>query len=157
MLSTTQFRTDILRPTLHAMGKKYEGEAAENLILGTIAQESGFKYIRQIGGPALGLIQMEPATLYDLYKNYLNLRLGKKKKVQWFASNELMLTEQLQSNLAYMCAICRMQYYRQPFTMPEPDDIKALAKIWKKYWNTEKGRGSESAFILNYHHYVIGD
>ena len=154
MLSVPQFRADILRPTLEGMGREYTGEAAENLILGTIAQESGFRYIRQINGPALGLIQMEPATLEDLYDNYLFSRWPSTKAVdQWLAPKPSMQV-QLQSNLAYMCAVCRMQYWRQPFTMPKSDDIERLAWVWKTFWNTARGRGSVSAFILNYKEHV---
>lgn len=153
-LSVPQFRADILRTTLRTMGPKFAGTAAENLILGTIAQESGFRYLRQINGPALGLAQMEPATLDDLYTNYLDYRPAVAKAVDRFLAPIPSRREQLQSNLAYMCAVARMQYFRRPFAMPQADDIEALARIWKRRWNTARGRGTEQAFILNYHQYV---
>ena len=149
-----QFRADILRPTLKDMGRKYADEAAGNLVMGTIAKESEFRYIRQMNGPALGLIQMEPATLTDLYDNYLFSRFAEAMAVdQWLAPKPSQ-KDQLQSNLRYMVAVCRMQYWRQPFTMPEADDIPALARIWKRYWNTVRGRGTEAQFIANYERLV---
>ena len=48
---------------------------AENLIMGTAAQESGFTYIKQLGGgPALGMFQVEPATAEDILFRYLKIR-----------------------------------------------------------------------------------
>ena len=48
---------------------------AENLIMGTFAQESNFKYVRQLGGgPALGYGQMEPATFNDIVVKFLRYK-----------------------------------------------------------------------------------
>ena len=48
-------------------------QEAENLLMGTAAQESALgEYIRQLGnGPALGIFQMEPETFDDIVRNYL--------------------------------------------------------------------------------------
>lgn len=48
---------------------------AVELIMGTFAQESNFKYTRQIGGgPALGYGQIEPATFDDIVVNFLRFK-----------------------------------------------------------------------------------
>lgn len=153
MLSVPQFRADILRPTLARMGSQYTGQWAENLILGTIAQESNFVYIRQTNGPALGLIQMEPDTLDDLYDNYLNYRSHTRKAVDQFLAPIPGQKLQLQSNLAYMCAVCRMHYWRVPFNIPET--VPKLAAFWKRHYNTEKGRGTAVDFLVNYRKFVV--
>ena len=68
-----QLRTEIVKPALEAIG--YYSPAAEALIMGTAAQESHLKYVKQLGdGPALGLFQMEPATHDDIWANYLRFR-----------------------------------------------------------------------------------
>ena len=60
----------VVRPTLKKLG--LYSLAAERLIVGTIYQESHAKYLKQLGnGPALGVIQMEPATYGDIWDNYL--------------------------------------------------------------------------------------
>jgi len=69
-----QLRGDIVYPTLHYIG--LWSDAAETLILGTIAQESRCgEYVKQVGGgPALGICQMEPATHDDIWLNYLHYK-----------------------------------------------------------------------------------
>jgi len=149
MISIPQFRADILRPTLHTLGSKYGGDAAENLILGTIVQESGFRYIRQMNGPALGLIQMEPDTLDDIYDSYLKHRPNLSRVMDMF-QGDVPRIRAVQSHLDYACALCRIHYWRVPERLPDADDISGLARYYKKYYNTQKGRGTEAAFVLNY-------
>lgn len=51
----------VVRPVLRVMSAW--SQPAEDLVMGTAAQESRLTYLRQLGGgPALGLWQMEPAT-----------------------------------------------------------------------------------------------
>ena len=60
-IDINQFREEVVRPVLQDL--KMYSPVAENLIMGTAAQESGFTYIKQLGGgPALGMFQVEPAT-----------------------------------------------------------------------------------------------
>ena len=60
-LNVRDLRVEVIRPALRALD--LWSPAAEDLVLGTAAQESGLAYLRQIGGgPALGLWQIEPAT-----------------------------------------------------------------------------------------------
>ncbi|MEE9541175.1 MAG: hypothetical protein V3V85_06750, partial [Candidatus Thorarchaeota archaeon] len=56
-------------------------EAAVNLLLGTVYQEStinGITHLKQVGGPALGIYQIEPDTEHDTWENYLELDRIKK-------------------------------------------------------------------------------
>lgn len=155
LLNISQFRSDIIRPTLERMDPIFRGEAAENLILGTICQESGFRHIKQLNGPALGLIQIEPDTLDDLYLNFLHYH---KAWMLWLEGLRGLFPDKysaIQGNLYYMTAVCRLQYYRFPFMMPDADDVEGLGIIWKKFWNTPKGRGTIPQFVLNYKEYVL--
>ncbi len=73
MLDIPQFRANIVRPTLEAVGA--HNRAAEDLVLGTALQESNLRYLRQLNdGPARGVYQMEPATHDDIWENYLAFR-----------------------------------------------------------------------------------
>ena len=63
--------------------------------------------------------------------------------------------EALHGNLYYQVAVCRLQYYRHPFKMPDADDIEGLADVYKTYWNTSLGKATKAAFILNYKEYVL--
>lgn len=154
MLDVEQFRQHIVIPTLERMEPQFQGRDAENLILGTMAQESGFRYLHQLNGPALGLIQMEPDTLDDLYENFLAYHKG---WMLWLEGLRGVWPDRygaLTGNLFYQVAVCRFQYYR--VQEPLPTDVEGYANYWKRYWNTEKGRGTRAQFILNYKEYING-
>ena len=70
MIDKTQLRT-LVKDVLTFLN--LHSQAAEDLVMGTIAQESRMgTYIRQLGnGPALGISQMEPATHNDIWNNFL--------------------------------------------------------------------------------------
>jgi hypothetical protein len=137
-------------------------EAAVNLLMGTAAQESQFgTYLRQLnGGPAVGVFQMEPDTMMDIWQNYLRNRLQLADDV-FFATRMVWFdtppdTDIMEYNLAYAIIMARLHYRRVPEPLPEADDIKGLARYWKKYYNTPKGAGTEAEFVRNYKKYVIG-
>lgn len=70
-LNCMHLRLHVVRPVLARL--RLSGLAAENLVLGIAAHESGgFHHLRQLAdGPALGLYQCEPATHHDLFANFL--------------------------------------------------------------------------------------
>jgi len=153
-----QLRQDIVRPVLKKLN--LWSLSAENLILGTAAQESALgTYIRQLGsGPALGIYQMEPGTYYDLWDNYL-IRKSELLKMLTIVckscrSQERSEASRLMYDLAYATAMARVHYFRVPEILPQSDDIQGLAEYWKRYYNTPKGKGTVEEFIHNYKQYV---
>jgi hypothetical protein len=157
-INCEQLRTKIIQPVLvHIAPEIPPSLAAENLLLGTCAQESKMgTYLVQLGdGPAQGIFQMEPATELDITKNFLAFRKDLTNKI-WAIIPESRGVDgtDLAGNLYYAAAMCRVHYYRAPGALPEHDDIPGLAAYWKKYYNTELGKGTEDEFIENYHRYV---
>src|SRR5687767_12554256 len=142
-LDARQLRDLVVRPTLAELGLP-GGEVAERLVMGTAAQESGLRYLKQVGGgPALGLWQMEPATFADLWKRMpVRVRL----EVQELGQDE----RDLVGNLPFACAMCRVHYYLRPFKMPATADTGLLAAIWKKHYNSYLGAGKVEEFMQNY-------
>jgi len=142
----------LVEDTLKSINK-YSPDAV-NLILGTIAQESAFgKYRKQLGsGIALGICQIEPETFNDCIENYLNFRHELKRKIletcdiSDFNSSDLYLNDRLS-----IC-IARVKYMRN--SEPIPNTLEGYAKYWKKYYNTELGKGKVEEFIENYKLYV---
>lgn len=65
----------------------------------------------------------------------------------------LSLAENLTMNLAFATAAARLQYYRVPETIPET--LSGQAAYWKKYWNTEHGKGTEKQYSEHYERYVL--
>jgi hypothetical protein len=159
-LSCRQLRFHIIRPTLQILDMW--SLAAENLLVGTAAQESGgFRYIDQVTGPddttlgpAYGLYQVEKKTLNDVYKHFLSYRPELLQKVDAFRSRAPGMLEQLVGNIPYSTAICRVNYFRRPERLPAPDNLAGLARYWKLYHNTISGKGTEAEFISNYRRHV---
>lgn len=159
MIDSTQLRDKVVVPVLHRLD--LWSKSAENLIMGTIAQESACgTYIAQIKGPALGICQMEPTTHDDIWKNYLAYKRTLARKVKNEASLRNISTydveaKELEANLAYSVAMCRVHYLRVIDPLPEdPNDIKELGKYYKKYYNTSKGKATVQQFIDNYSKYI---
>jgi len=144
-------REHVIRPTLTQIG--LWSVAAENLLLGTCAQESLMgRYLKQRrNGPALGIYQIEPKTHEDVIKNYLQYRKPLAKKI--FSLGK-PYDQSLIFNLAYSTAIARVIYYRIPKPLPDADDVEALAKYYKQHYNTEAGKATPEQFIYNYKRYV---
>lgn len=124
---------------------------AENLVLGTIAQESHMgKYIEQIKGPAKGICQMEPATHNDIWENFLRYKPVLANKIKALSVHQT--ADEMRWNLAYAIAMCRVFYFRKPAAIPF--GIDAHAEYWKKHYNTHLGAGTVEEYISNYKKYV---
>lgn len=162
MIDKSQLRT-LVRTTLQFLN--LHSQAAEDLVIGTIAQESRMgTYIKQLGnGPALGICQMEPATHNDLWDNYLRYNPGLSAMVWTLALDNGMFTsnssrpdeQQLVGNLYYAIAMCRIHYLRIKAPLPQAGDVAGYAAYWKKYYNTVLGKGTEPEFVANYRKYVV--
>lgn len=144
-IDAKQLRELIIRPTLKEMGMW--SESAENLLMGTAAQESMMgRYIKQRGkGPALGIYQCEPATHDDV------VRWSRAKGLLDFDSCR---PDRLVHDLKYATMIARLHYYRVPKALPAADDIDGLSNYWKTYYNTRLGKGKSEEFVRNYENYV---
>ncbi len=147
----------VIRPVLLAIG--YQSAAAEELILGTVFQERHGRYLQQIKGPALGLIQMEPSTHKDIWINYLNHRSVLFEKVEglmscnaldYLAAHGHPPHEELITNLAYAVAMCRIHYLRVKAKLPGEGDYDSQGKYWKKHYNTVQGKGIAKDYVDNY-------
>lgn len=131
------------------------------LVLGTAYVESAGHHLAQIGGPARGLWQMEPATTLDIWVNYLNQRGGRRRTEIRNGIERLCLihrgkVEQVIGNLYYAAAMCAVHYYRAPGRLPKQGDVKGYAEYWKKYYNTEKGAGTIDHFMKAWQDQVMG-
>ena len=134
-----QFR-ELIKETLLKLDK-YSVDAT-NLLLGTCAQESAFgTYIEQINGPALGVFQMEPNTEKDIWENYLYYRNELVKTVYDICGVIGPDKFSLKTNLAYQITMARIHYLRVPEKLP--DNLIGYSRYWKKYYNTEQGKGND--------------
>lgn len=165
-IDINQFREEVVRPTLHDL--KMYSPVAENLIMGTAAQESGFSYIKQLGGgPALGMFQVEPATAEDILFRYLKTRKDLRARferavqvvpphnIDWDNTTIGMVSQRLVYDLRFGVALCRLRYWMMPEKMPaRADDLLGLARYYKAHYNTPLGKATEHEFMSNYRRYV---
>jgi hypothetical protein len=150
-----QLRELVVIPTLTHLG--LDSPAARNLVLGTAAQESGGSYLAQLGGPALGFWQIEPATHGDLLINFVAHRpeLDSKLEALMTAAADGLALE-MAWNLRYGCAVCRLLYYRIPAPLPEAADLAGLGAYWKQFYNTPLGAGTADEWVTSFRN-LIGE
>lgn len=157
MINATQLRLEIIRPVLNYLAPLIPySVAAENLLMGTCAQESRMgSYVKQVEGPACGIFQMEPATEKDIHNNYLEYRSRLHSAVTALrAKHKVGGLNDLVGNLFYQTAMARIHYYRVPMAMPDAYNVEQLAHYWKLYYNTPEGRGTIDEFGNNYLRYL---
>jgi len=150
-LNADQLREYIVRPALELIDAW--SVAAENLVVGTAAQESHLKYVHQLGaGPALGLFQMEPETHTDIWNNYLRYReylaVSIRKAISYNGGEPS--AERMIWDFRYAAIMCRIHYRRVSKPLPDEHDIHGLAAYWKEFYNTPDGAGTTEEFVANY-------
>lgn len=156
-----QFRAFIVRPTLKYLSWSTRipySLSAENIVLGTIAQESQFKAIKQYGGgPAVGLIQCEPPT-----HTWCRQWLGRPQNrgIRDVFDSVLSpwprpIIRQLVTSLPYQILVCRWRYWVARGALPAAHDLSGLAEYWKENYNTIAGAGTVAEFKRNYKRLVL--
>ena len=145
----TQLRERIVRPALQSMDNEIPyTEAAVELLMMTSAHESHLgTYVHQIGGPAQGIYQMEPATEQDIIMNYLKFRPALWKM--------LPLDQNLITNLTYSTQMARIHYYRDKEALPDIEDFEGLARYAKRVWNTIEGKATEIDYLVAYNRLCV--
>jgi len=148
----------IIKPVLKIL--QLESPAAEQLLLGTVAQESrGGDFLKQVHGPALGMYQMEPATYRYLWSSYLPEQPRFYPLIRDFILTkdvymvDVPATEMI-GNLYLATAVARINYWRQPEALPAATDVGGLADYYKKYWNTAAGAATREEFRRHYKVYI---
>jgi hypothetical protein len=137
------------------MGDKYGSESAVDMVLATGIIESRYEYITQMNdGPAKSFFQVEPATAVDNCMHYLKHRPELMQKCaeaslvdlkHWQNYDERVWANILEKNIAAGIIHCRIKYWRVPKRMP--NTIEGQADYWKKYYNTEGGKGDPEHFV----------
>lgn len=131
--------------------------AAEELLMATCAQESLLGTFRvQVGGPALGIFQMEPDTYMDIWKNYLAYHQLLGHSISSLSHDPALPPSELILNDPYAVALARVQYLRAPGALPPAEDLDGLWLYYKQYYNTPGGAATQDDFNRHYHALVNG-
>lgn len=142
-IAPAHLRRYVIRPVLEPLD--LWSPQAEDLLVLTAAHESrGGRYLAQVGGPALGLYQMEPDTHLDLWESYLEFRGGTSRGLErlgWGRSPP----ERLAWDLGYATVCARFQYLRVSQPIPsvvggaalvggDQSGLVELAEYWHRHW-----------------------
>ena len=127
--------------------KKYNlpsSEAAIRLLSMVAAHESGgFKYVKQIRGPAVSLFQIDPDTLKDLVSHVET----KKYTLPKCTPSDLIF------NVSLSVGYARVFFLRFKDPVPDKNDIMGMARYAKRYWNTFKGKATVEDYYNAYRRY----
>lgn len=156
MIDTKQLIADYIKPAISHIDMW--SQAAENLILGTIALESRRgTYLRQIKGPALGICQIEPATHIDAWENWIDYRPEISAKLLEMVppmyripdATRFIPVDQLALIACplYCIAIARIIYRRVSAPLPAANDWAGLEAYHKRHYNTMLGKTKPGEFI----------
>jgi hypothetical protein len=160
-INAQHLRRYVIVPTLDhlaAWNPRIKSEAAIRLLLMTAAHESRMgHWLHQVGGPAEGIYQMEPATHYDLldwigpFTDDGSVCL--KTLVTQLRTD--LLNDQVEGNLYYATAMARLFYWRRPEPLPEEHDLGGLARYAKQWWNTYLGKATVADYLQAAHDWEI--
>jgi len=132
----------------YVLGKiNMDSEEARAMIFATGKAESGFRALEQMGGPAVGFFQVEPATIQDVWDNYVFYRPEIKTDLYALGFDDGDMKHSVMSSVALQVAFARLQYRRFKDPLPSAQDMQSQAKYWKKFYNTELGRGTIEHFL----------
>lgn len=159
-INCDQLKDVIINPSLNAIG--LFSDSACQLILGTCAQETLLcRYIIQTkiepykGG--IGIYQMQPLTYDFIWHRHVEQSASMKAKIRLFLGYEgKPLASRMASDLALATIMCRLFYANILEKLPDGNDVKAMARYYKIYYNTKDGSATEEEFIQNYNEYVLG-
>ena len=154
MIDPRQLVLHVIRPVLISLD--LSSANAEKLLLGTACVEAECgRYLVQIGGPALGIYQMEKATHDDCWENYLNLLSNTlaHKVDRWCTIDPPDdLAPEMIGNLCYATAMARVKYLRDP--APIPDYLGGHAAYWKRVYNSPLGAGTVQGYLQAWNRFV---
>ena len=155
MISCKQLRKYIIAPILNKL-KLYSAEAEELLIFTCATESHGGSFIVQVGGPALGIYQMEPKTYYNLYEHtikgnsHLCYLLG-----LHFGFSSLPTEDRLIYDLYYATAMTRIFYFAISEALPSANNTDLIWEYYKKYYNTYLGKAVKEKAIEDYQKFIV--
>lgn len=139
---------EIVRPALQMAG--IWSEAREQLVLGTGAVESGYRWLVQRGGgPALGYWQCEKATHFDLWQNWIPSKPELKDRLR-------IMCEGIERDGAliafpmYAAAICGAHYLRDRRALPAAGDAQGMAAMHKAAYNSALGKTDPAESVIHF-------
>jgi len=121
------------------------------LITGVLKDINLGMFIMQMGGPARGIFQMEPATEKDIIENYARYKPEYMALINKYKSVDTEYN--LTGNIPYQIVMSRLLYRRSKRALPDTPNPVLLAQLWKDVYNTRLGKGVVEKAIEKYKRY----
>jgi hypothetical protein len=165
-IHTNDLREVIIRPTLTVLGEW--SQSAENLLLGTAAQESqlGFR-LRGESEAGLGLYRISARTHTQIWDRFLINDPDLASTLRGLASQQQFLKNphcELIVNLSYATGVAWMIYKRHGLILPNNPSVCELARSWASCYCTRDDQDDQlthtniaeiDTFVQNYHALVL--
>jgi len=156
MIDNKQLRELIIKPALSKL-QMYSTNAEEILVFTCATESLGGKYLKQVNGPALGIYQMEPNTYTDIWENYIKNRGALLNMLTLnFDVGRIPLPERMVYDLRFATAMARLHYARAKEPLPSAENVDAIWKYYKKYYNTPLGKAEKESAVKHYQKFLKG-
>lgn len=147
-----QLINHVIIPTLNEIPKGFSSEAVLAITMIIAHESKRGEYIHQIGGPALGLIQMEPFTHDDtwangdsIWRNAMNMGII---TVEQRRSGIHPPAERLIYDLRYNVFMARQRLFMKMESLPH--DMVSMSQYLKKHWNSTQGKANFDSYLVDY-------
>lgn len=144
----------VIRPTLEHLGAWSLN--AEQLLLGTAAQESGLGYHLGNQGAGCGIYCISADTHQQVWDQYLAFHPDFASAVRGLASQKEFLSHphaELSTNLAYATAVAWAIYCWRGAELGTSFNLLDLGRIWHSCFSSPEQSAADD-FASNYRHYV---
>ena len=136
----TDLRTLVIRPTLEQLNQW--SPAAENLLMGTAAQESQLGF-RLASNQLKGIYRISETTHQQVWDEFLIHDPETASRLRGLASQQQFLQaphNELAINLSYATGVAWMIYLRHGLSLPDAHNIRELGKCWLNYYADRDGK-----------------
>lgn len=148
-MNKLHLQNSVALPMLKQIPSGYSTEALNAFMMCVAHESKRGEYLRQINGPALGLIQMEPATHNSTWKFgdsiWDNALICGIISQEQFNNHSHPKPERLVYDLAYNVFMFRQRMFM--FTEKIPKDVHGISRYLKEYWNSAKGAAHDDSYF----------
>ena len=148
-LSPYDLQHFVILPTLKHLGMY--SKAAEKLLLGTAALESGLNPFGEVKPGGIGIYQITTEQHRNIWDNFLAFDPDLASRVRGLASQHHFLKSpdnELRTNLAYSTGIAFMIYLQSNHPLPSADDVDGLDHFWlDNFHHQQQHNGDLAAWI----------
>jgi hypothetical protein len=165
-ICAADLRDLVIRPTLLLLNEW--SPTAENLLMGTAAQESQLGF-RMHSDPleGLGLYRISAQAHLHMWDKYLVTDPELASRLRGLASQQQFLKNphnELITNLSYASGTAWMIYKQHQIQLPEKPSVQELAELWVAHYCSRNEQNAQplhnqkpltEQFIQNYHKLVL--